>query len=110
MEQPSPRIRTVLTLRTVPENVGAIVELFRTEGILQESLDLTRALSSEISVATDGTGEIMVTALWPDDAGYQEWLDHPNRGRIAPQLEALLEGAEVGVGKTYRVDHAVTKA
>ena len=102
-------IRSVLTLRTDPELVEPILELYRAEQILQESLDLTRAIASEISVATDGSGEVIVTALWPDEAAYQEWLDHPNRGRAAPELTALLSGAEVGVGKLYQVDHGVSK-
>ncbi len=103
-------IRTVLTLRSTSEaQAESIVQLYRAEQILQESLDLTRALASEISVATDGSGEVLVTAVWPDGAAYQEWIDHPNRGRMAPELEALLEGAEVGIGKIFRIDHSVTK-
>jgi hypothetical protein len=102
-------IRSVLTLRTAPERVEPILELYRAEQILQESLDLTRAIASEISMAVDGSGEVIVTALWPDEAAYQEWLDHPNRDRAAPALTSLLSGAEVGVGKLYRVDHGVSK-
>lgn len=109
MEQPTQAIRTVLILRTVPEKVEAILELYRSEEILQESLNLTRALASEIAVSTDGTGELIVTAVWPDEIAYQEWIDHPNRGRTAPRLTELLEGVEVGVGKTYRIDHGVSK-
>lgn len=102
-------IRSVLTFRTNPELVEPIFELYRTEEILQESLNLTRAVASEISAAVDGSGEVIVTALWPDEAAYQEWIDHPNRGRTAPELTALLAGAEIGVGRLYRVDHSVEK-
>lgn len=102
-------IRTILTLRTSPEQAGAVLELYRREAILQESLDLTRALAAEIATATDGSGEIIVTALWPDESAYQEWLDHPDRGRTAPELSALLENARVGVGRRYVVDHGVSK-
>lgn len=103
-------IRTVLTLRSTSDaQAESILELYRAEQILQESLDLTRALASEISVATDGSGEVLVTAVWPDEAAYQEWIDHPNRGRAAPELETILAGAEIGVGKTFRIDHSVSK-
>lgn len=102
-------IRSVLTLRAAPENVEKILELYRTEQILQESMNLTRSLGSEIAVATDGSGEIYVSALWPDEAGYQEWLDHPNRGRTAPELAPLLADAEIGVGRLYRIDHSVSR-
>ena len=102
-------IRSVLTLRTTPENAERILELYRRESILQESLDLTRQMSSDIAVAADGSGEVIVTAEWPDEAGYQEWLDHPRRGRTAPELESLLADAEIGVGRLYRIDHGVQR-
>lgn len=102
-------IRSVLTLRSTPEKVESIFEIYRTEQILRESLALTRAVASEISAAVDGSGEIIVTALWPDEAAYQEWIDHPNRGRTAPALKELLADAEIGVGRLYRVDHGVSK-
>ncbi len=103
-------IRSVLTLKTTPENSERILELYRKEQILQESLDLTRQFSSDIAVATDGSGEIVVCAEWPDEAGYQEWLDHPQRSRTAPELSALLADAEIGVGRLFRVDHGVKRA
>lgn len=102
--------RSVLTLRTTPEKAERILELYRRELILQESLDLTRQLSSDIALAADGSGEIIVSAEWPDEQGYQEWLDHPQRSRTAPELQELLEGAEIGVGRLFRVDHRVERA
>lgn len=102
-------IRSVLTLHTTPEQAASVMELYRREAILQESLDLTRAVASEISTAIDGSGEIIVTALWPDEAAYQEWLDHPKRGRAAPELSALLADARIGVGRLYAIDHRVVK-
>ncbi|MBS3180632.1 MULTISPECIES: hypothetical protein [Leucobacter] len=100
-------IRSILTLQPRTGRSEEIVRLYRAQEILQQSLDLTRAICSEISVAIDGSGEIIVSALWPDAAAYQEWIDHPERGKRVPQLPELLEGAEVGVAKLYRVDHGV---
>lgn len=97
--------RSVLTFRARPEQVEAVLKLFRDEGILQESHDKTRQISSDIAIAADGSGEVVVTADWPDEDGYQEWLDHPDRNRNSPQLEEILAGAEVGVGRLYRIDH-----
>lgn len=104
-----PMIRSVLTLHATAERAQSVLELYRHEAILQESLDLTRALRSEIDVAVDGSGEIIVTAVWPDESAYQEWLDHPNRGRTTPELAALLADARVGVGRLYTIDHSVSK-
>lgn len=102
-------IRTILTLTPLEGRTPAIVQLYRSEQILQESLDCTRAIASEISVATDGTGEILVTAVWPDPAAYQEWIDHPQRGRTAPELQELLDSAHIGAGRIFEIDHTVTK-
>lgn len=102
-------IRSVLTLRTDPARTQPVLDLYRAERILQESLDLTRATASEISVAADGSGEILVTALWPDEAAYQEWIDHPRRGRTRSELTALLTDAVVGEARLFRIDHDVRK-
>lgn len=102
-------IRSVLILRTAPERVQDVLDLYRAEGILQESLDLTRATASEISVARDGSGEMIVTALWPDEAAYREWIDHPGRGRTREALSALLADASVGEARLFRIDHDVRK-
>ena len=101
-------IRSLLTLHPLQGDSAAVIGLYRTEQILQESLDLTRAISSEISVAIDGSHEILVSAVWPDEAAYQEWLDHPRRGRTGPELRALLRDAEIGTARLFRIDHTVT--
>ncbi len=100
-------IRSILSLRPAPERVAEVLEVYRDADILQYSLDQSRAVASEISVATDGSGEMVVTALWPDPEAYQEWLDHPNRRN--DRLVAILDGVEVGSARLYAVDHAVTK-
>ncbi|MCW4457488.1 hypothetical protein [Microbacterium sp. MPKO10] len=89
--------------------VEPILELYRNQNVLQESLDLTRAIGSEISAAVDGSGEIIVTALWPDESAYQEWIEHPCRGKSVPELPSMLSGADVGVAKLYRIDDSVAK-
>lgn len=100
-------IRSVLTLHPTADQVDAVLEVYRGEDILQYSLDESRALASEISVAVDGSGDVLVTALWPDLAAYQEWLDHPHRQRR--RLVEILRGVEVGSARLFEVDHAVRK-
>lgn len=97
-------IRSVLSLKSDPDRAEKILDLYRREGILEESLSLTRGTVSEISIALDGSGEILVTALWPDEAAYQEWIDHPRRGRTAPELSPLLADAEIGTARLFRID------
>ncbi len=103
-------IRTVLTLHVDPSRLDDVLAMYRAEDILQFSLDHSDALASEISVASDGSGELMVTALWPDEAAYDGWLNHPSRKESAPRLAKFLEGAaEVGAGRIFAIDHAVSK-
>jgi hypothetical protein len=100
-------IRSILSLYPAPDRVADVLAVYRDADILQFSLDESRAVASEISVAVDGSGEMVVTALWPDPDAYQEWLDHPNRRN--ERLVAILEGVEVGAARLYTVDHAVSK-
>ena len=102
-------IRTVLTLRVDPSRVDDVVTYYRERDVLQYSLDHSDAVASEISVALDGTGEILVTALWPDASAYQGWIDNPWRESSNVQLAELLRDAEVGVGRIFEIDHEVRK-
>jgi hypothetical protein len=99
-------IRSILSLYPAPDRVDDVLAVYRDADILQYSLDESRAVASEISVAIDGSGEMLVTALWPDPEAYQEWLDHPNRRN--ERLVAVLDGVEVGSARLFAVDHAVT--
>lgn len=101
-------IRTVLTLDVDPARVADVIEMYRAEDILQDSLDHSDALSSELSVATEIPGRVMVTALWPDAASYQAWLDNPWRRESSVRLGALLAGA-VGSGALFEVIQSVVK-
>ncbi len=103
-------IRTVLTLHLDPSRVNDVLAMYREEDILQFSLDHSDATASEISVADDGSGDVMITAVWPDQAAYDAWLNHPYRQESAPRLAELLHDAAVGAGRTFRIHHSVTKA
>ncbi len=102
--------RSILTLSPDPTMAEHILHLFRRQRILRESMDLTRQLRSDVAVAADDSGEILITADWPDAEGYQEWLNSPQRARSAPELSALLAGAQIGAGRLYRIDHQVTRS
>lgn len=101
-------IRSILTLDLDPSRVDDVIDMYRREDILQYSLDHSDAVSSELSVATELPGKIMVTALWPDAAAYQAWLDNPWRRESAVRLGAILSGA-VGSGALFQVAQSVSK-
>lgn len=95
-------IRSVLTLNPPPEQVAGVLALYAREQVLQRSMDEAGAVAAEISVAADGSGDLLVTALWPDAAAYQGWLDHAFRAEFSAELDTLLNG-RAGTGRTYTV-------
>ena len=102
-------VRTLLMLRVEPSRVESVLGYYREREVLQYSLDHSDAVSSEISVAADGSGEILVTALWPDAEAYQGWIDNPWRDASSVDLAKLLRNAEVGAGRIFDIDHEVRK-
>ncbi|MFC4224187.1 hypothetical protein [Lysinibacter cavernae] len=101
-------IRTVLSLKATPERVEDVVEFFSLHDILAFSLEHSEALASELSVRTDGSGEIMVTELWPSTEAYQGWIDNPWRDQSNEKLNKILDGVEVGEGKTFEIRQSVS--
>jgi hypothetical protein len=102
-------IRTLLTLRVEPSKVAEVLGYYRERDVLQFSLDHSDAVASEISVSADGSGEMLVTAVWPDAAAYQAWIDNPWRASSNVDLAQLLRDAEVGAGRVFEIDHDVRK-
>jgi hypothetical protein len=102
-------IRTVLMLHVSPTRVEEVVELYRSADILQYSLDHSDAIRSELSVSEDGSGVMMVTALWPSADAYQGWLDNPWRASSGLALREILDGVEVGAGAVFQIRQSVTK-
>ncbi|MEU6540710.1 hypothetical protein [Streptomyces sp. NPDC047000] len=103
-------IRTMLTLRVDPTRTREVLDYYREHDVLRYSLDHSAAVASEISVAADGSGEILVTALWPDENAYQGWIDNPWRESSNERLRELLRDAEVGAGRIFEIDHDVRKS
>lgn len=95
-------IRTVLTFDVPLDRIESILESYERERILQRSMDEAGGVAADLSVATDGSGRVLVTALWPDEEAYQSWVDNPFRAESNGRLGELMDGV-VGVGQTFRV-------
>jgi hypothetical protein len=102
-------IRTALTLDVSLERVNEVVEFYDSADILQYSLDHSEALASELSIALDGSGVIMVTDLWPSSESYQGWLDNPWRASSGDELRKFLREGEVGAGMLFEVVQSVER-
>ncbi|WP_375003520.1 hypothetical protein [Aeromicrobium sp. CTD01-1L150] len=105
-------IRTILTFRLPAEDVEAVERIYAHHDVLGYSLEQTRGEVSELAVAVDGDDdddeqvEVVVTATWPDEQAYQEWLDHPRRGAVAEGLPEIV--GPVGSARVYEVRQRAT--
>ena len=79
--------RTVLTLKPRPGLSGAVIDLFRREGIIDRALLVDGCHRVEI---WQGADELLVIGTWADAEAYQAWLEHPARSANNDELDSLL--------------------
>ena len=83
-------IRSVLYLEPKDGDYDAVVEFFRREDVLGRALSQRGCLGSELHVPTNGSGPILVTALWESEDAYQGWVANPVRAVTSEPLSRLL--------------------
>ena len=83
-------IRSVLYLEPTDGDYEAVVEFFRREDVLGRALSQPGCLGAEVQVPTNGSGPILVTALWESEDAYQGWVGSPVRTVTAEPLSKLL--------------------
>jgi heme-degrading monooxygenase HmoA len=98
-------IRSVLYLEPKDGDYDAVVDLYRRDDVLGQALRQPGCLGSELQVPTEGSGPILVTALWESEQAYEGWVHSPVRAAGTPALAELLDGGlDTSVrGATYRV-------
>jgi len=84
-------IRSVLYLHPRAGDAGAVAEMYRSSGVLEDAAALDGCLGAELQLPLDRAGPILVTALWRDSAAYQQWVDSPVRAAHGEELAELLE-------------------
>jgi heme-degrading monooxygenase HmoA len=89
---PSNAVRSVLYLEPRGGDQGAIVDFYRGHDVLGRSIQQPGCLACELHVPRDGSGPILVTALWESPEAYQGWVDDPVRAEWAAALGELVEG------------------
>jgi heme-degrading monooxygenase HmoA len=85
-------VRSVLYLEPRGGDQEAIVDFYRENDILGRSIKEPGCLACELQVPRDGSGPILVTALWESPEAYQGWVDNPVRAELAAGLAELVEG------------------
>ena len=85
-------IKSVLYLQPRNGDLAAIVEFYRTRGVLERAVLQDGCLGSDLQVPVGNVGPVMVTALWRDAAAYDGWVSSPDRAGNAGALSELVEG------------------
>ena len=81
-------IRTVLTLKPKPGLTSAVVELFKSERIIEHALSVEGCRRIEV---WSGSEEVLVMGTWANSQAYQAWLAHPERNASNDALNQLLD-------------------
>lgn len=84
-------IRSVLYLTPKHGDAEKVVDYYRRAGVLERALRQDGCLGATLQLARDGSGRVLVTALWRDAAAYDGWVANPTRTQDAGELSALVE-------------------
>lgn len=104
-------IRSLLYLDARDGDYDALVDHFRTVGILEHAGDHPGCHGSEIDIPCSKQGPMLVTALWDSPSDYDTWRDDPWRLSSSDGLRAHLrdQSDEAPSGRLYRIVHEVIK-
>ena len=102
--QPIGAVRSALYLYPKQGDYAAVLDFFRTEGILELSRANGGFLGASVNVPTLGQGPMLVLAAWEREADYRRWVASPVRAAFTPRLAALLE-RDPASGETYSSVH-----
>ncbi|MGO2659967.1 putative quinol monooxygenase [Mycetocola reblochoni] len=92
---------SILDIRVPPERVDDLVSRYVGDGVLEAS----GALTADLAVDDDGSGRVVVTAVWPDRDAYAAWEESPVRTRFAHAIAAAVEGEITASGRTLELVH-----
>lgn len=90
-DEGKPIIRSVLYLTPRHGNAAAIVDYYRRAGVLERARRQDGCLGAALQTPRDGTGRVLVTALWRDADAYDSWVANPARQQDAEALAGLVE-------------------
>jgi quinol monooxygenase YgiN len=97
-------IRSVLYLTPRGGDGRAIADFYRRHRVLERAAEQEGCLGADLELPADGSGDVLVTAVWRDADAYQGWLDNPLRSANAEELAELVDGFENEVrGSLYEI-------
>ncbi len=85
-------IMSMLRLGLKPDSVRAIKDVYDRYEILETAIKVEGCQTLVLATPDVGGNEAYVIGLWDDEAAYQRWMDHPERGAAAQDLLQLTAG------------------
>jgi len=68
-----------------------VVDYYRRAGVLERARRQDGCLGVALHVPRDGSGRVLITALWRDAEAYDGWVANPSRKQDAEELDRLVE-------------------
>lgn len=84
-------LRIIVTMFPKPGMRDEMIDRFRNGQHLLDALRQSGALSTELQVADDPSGPLVVTILWESAARYALWTEHPQRRSSLDEVAPLAE-------------------
>ena len=85
-------IMSMLRFELKPDSVAALKDVFDRYQILETSIQVEGCRTLVLATPDPEGNEAFVMGLWDDEAAYQRWMDHPERGAAADDLLQLVAG------------------
>lgn len=68
-----------------------MVDYYRRAEVLERARRQDGCLGATLHVRRDGSGRVLITALWRDAEAYEGWVANPSRKQDAEELDGLVE-------------------
>lgn len=84
-------IRSILYLQPRGGDAQAVADLYRRGRVLEVAVAQDGCLAAELQLPVNGSGPVVVTALWDTPEAYQRWVESPARAASSDELDELVE-------------------
>lgn len=85
-------IMSELKFTLKPGNKSSLVEVFKRFRIFETAMEVEGCLELAMVGPGESDETVYVIGFWEDDAAYQRWMDHPERGIATDELAQLVSG------------------
>lgn len=85
-------IVSMLNFHLKPGAVPSLAEVFARHQILQTAITVEGCRHLVLATPDADGDQACVIGLWDDEAAYQRWMDHPERGAATDDLLQLMAG------------------